>query len=272
MRVDPPMTALALSQLNLFPVKSMRGMSVPRWQVGPRGLLHDRELMVVDPGGRFVTQREEAAMALVAAELAGDHLRLRAPGASPLDLPLAARSSERVRVSIWNDEVAAEPVGAQADAWLSRVLARPVRLVRFPADQLRQVDLRFARAGDAVGFADGFSFLLLTEASLADLSARVGRPLPMARFRPNLVVAGAPPYAEDGWRRLRIGGIELELVKPCARCAITTIDPDTGEAGLEPLRTLATYRRTAGKVHFGWNLVHRGTGTLQVGDPVEILS
>lgn len=266
------MTALALSQLNLFPVKSMRGMSVPRWQVGPRGLLHDRELMVVDPAGRFVTQREEAAMALVSAELAGDHLLLGAPGASPLDLSLTARSPERVRVSIWNDEVAAEPVGAHADAWLSRVLARPVRLVRFPADELRQVDLRFARAGDQVGFADGFSFLLLGEASLADLSSRVGRPLAMARFRPNLVVAGAQPYGEDGWRRLRIGGIELELVKPCARCAITTIDPDTGEAGREPLRTLATYRRTAGKVHFGWNLVHRGTGTLQVGDPVEILS
>ena len=267
------MTALTLSQLNVFPVKSMRGMSVPRWEVGPRGLHMDRELMVVDEGGRFVTQREEPRLALVAAEIAGDdHLLLRAPGAAPLCVPLATRSTARVVVTVWSDSVRAEPVGAEVDAWLSGVLARPVRLVRFPIDERRQVDLRFARPGDQVGFADGFSFLLLSEASLADLSARVGRPLSMARFRPNLVVAGSQPYAEDGWRRLRIGSIELELVKPCARCVMTTIDPDTGEAGVEPLRTLAGFRKVDGKVLFGWNLLHRAAGRLQVGDRVEVVA
>jgi hypothetical protein len=265
------MTSLTLSEVNVYPVKSLRGISVDRWSVSARGLRMDRELLLVDDTGRFVTQREEHRMALVATELVGDDLVLRAPGAPPLVISLAARSAERLAVSVWKDSLAAEAVGAEADTWLSRVLDRAVRLVRFPDDVHRQVDLRFARAGDAVGFADGFSFLLATEASLADLVARVGQPLPMARFRPNLVVRGASPYAEDGWRRLRIGPVELELVKPCARCVITTIDPATGDAGHEPLRTLARYRNAGGKVLFGWNGVHRGTGVLQVGDPVEII-
>lgn len=266
------MTSLTLSEVNVYPVKSLRGISVDHWSVGARGLHMDRELMLVDDTGRFVTQREEHRMALVATELAGDDLVLSAPGEPPLVISLAARSAERLAISVWKDSLAAEPVGAAADAWLSRVLDRGVRLVRFSDDVHRQVDLRFARAGDAVGFADGFSFLLTTEASLADLVARAGQPLSMARFRPNLVVRGASPYAEDGWRRLRIGPIEVELVKPCARCVMTTIDPATGEAGHEPLRTLARYRNAAGKVLFGWNGVHRRSGVLQVGDPVEIIA
>jgi uncharacterized protein YcbX len=266
------MTSLTLSGLNVYPVKSLRGISVEQWSVGARGLRMDRELMLVDDTGRFVTQREEHRLALVATELVGDDLVLSAPGAPPHVISLAARSAERLAVSVWKDSLAAEPVGAAADAWLSRILDRPVRLVRFPDDAHRQVDLRFARAGDAVGFADGFSFLLTTEASLADLVARAGQPLSMARFRPNLVVRGASPYAEDGWRRLRIGPVDIELVKPCARCVITTIDPATGDAGHEPLRALARHRNAGGKVLFGWNGVHRGSGTLQVGDPVEIIA
>ncbi len=266
------MTSLTLSGLNVYPVKSLRGISVEQWSVGARGLRMDRELMLVDDTGRFVTQREEHRLALVATELVGDDLVLSAPGAPPHVISLAARSAERIAVSVWKDSLAAEPVGAAADAWLSRIHDRPVRLVRFPDDAHRQVDLRFARAGDAVGFADGFSFLLTTEASLADLVARAGQPLSMARFRPNLVVRGASPYAEDGWRRLRIGPVDIELVKPCARCVITTIDPATVDAGHEPLRALARHRNAGGKVLFGWNGVHRGSGTLQVGDPVEIIA
>ena len=269
--IERLVTDLTLSALNVFPVKSLRGIAPRRWQVGPRGLLLDRELMVVDLEGAFVTQREARPMGRITTELDGDQLILGAPDAPPIRIALAVRRDERVPVTVWKDTVAAEPVGAEADAWLSRVLARPVRLVRFPPDAHRQVDRRFARAGDAVGFADGFSFLLASESSVADLAVRAGIPLAMARFRPNLVVRGSPPYAEDGWRRLRIAGIDFELVKPCARCVMITIDPDTGEAGPEPLRALATYRNAGGKVLFGWNLVHRGTGTLQVGDPVEVV-
>lgn len=266
------MTAFTLAGLHLHPVKSLRGLAVSSWQVGARGLELDREFMVVDAGGRFVTQREERAMALLAPAIAGDQLVIRAPDGPPLAIPLAARSAERVPVTVWADQLAAEPVGAEADAWLSARLGTPVRLVRFPADGHRQVDLRFARPGDAVGFADGFSFLLASQASLAELAARLGRPLSMARFRPNLVIAGSPPFAEDGWRRIRVGGLELELRKPCARCVMVNVDPETGAAGVEPLRTLASFRQQGGKVLFGWNLVHRGTGLLRVGDPIEVLA
>jgi uncharacterized protein YcbX len=267
-----PMTALTLSALQVFPIKSLRAIAVASWEVGGRGLYLDREFMVIDEGGRFVTQREQRAMALLAPAIAGDQLIVRAPDGPPLAIPLAERSTERVAVSIWKDELLAEPVGAAADAWLSRQLGIAVRLVRFPADGHRQVDLRFARPGDAVGFADGFSFLLASEASLAEVAARLGRPLSMARFRPNLVIAGSPPFAEDGWRRIRVGAIELELRKPCARCVMVNVDPETGAAGVEPLRTLAGFRQQDGKVLFGWNLVHRSTGALRVGDPVEVLA
>lgn len=266
------MSAITLSQLVVFPVKSLRGIPVDRWELGPRGLVMDRELMLVDPAGRAVTQRELPTMALLVPEIAGDQLIVRSPAGAPLHIPLATRSPDRITVSLWSDTIAAEPVSAEADAWLSRELDAPVRLVRFPAGVHRQVDLRHARAGDAVAFADGFSALLLTEATVADLAARLGRPVAMARFRPNLVVGGSAPMAEDGWRRIRIGAVEFELAKPCGRCVMVNVDPVTAEAGLEPLRTLASYRKADGKVLFGWNLVHRGTGTLRVGDPVDILA
>jgi uncharacterized protein YcbX len=266
------MSGITLSALTVFPVKSLRGIAVDRWQVTARGLRMDRELMLVDARGVFVSQREEPRLALVTTELTGDRLVVRAPQQSALEIALDRRSDARVPVTIWKDTVAAEPIDRAADDWFSRALGREVRLVRFPDDAHRQVDRQYARQGDAVGFADGFPFLLASESSLADLSTRVDSPLAMARFRPNLVVAGSAPYAEDGWRRLRIGAVELELVKPCARCVVTTIDPDTGVAGLEPLRTLASYRNAGGKVLFGWNLVHRTTGALSVGDSIDILA
>jgi uncharacterized protein len=293
------MSGLTLAQLSVYPVKSLAGIAVTRWEVAERGLRLDRELMLVDPAGLFVSQREAPRLALVSTELSADQLILRAPPAPPLHLSLARRSSDRLPVIIWNDTVLAEPVDAAADEWLSRHLGAEVRLVRFPDTGHRQVDLGHARSGcegegkgqasvkrsqrgvapprargqfDAVGFADGFPFLLTTEASLADLARRVDLPLTMARFRPNLVVAGATAFAEDGWRRVRVGSIEFDMVKPCGRCVMVNVDPETGEAGREPLRTLASFRNAGGKVLFGWNLLHRATGVLEIGDDVEILA
>ncbi len=263
------MSRITLSALHVFPIKSLRGIAAEQWEIAARGFALDRELMLVDEAGCAVTQREQHALALLATELVGDRLVIRAPHGASHTVSLAGRSDARLSVTIWKDTLSAEPVDPAADDWFSRYLDQRVRLVRFHGH--RQVDLQFAREGDAVGFADGFPFLLASESSLADLSARVGQPLAMTRFRPNLVVAGAAPYAEDGWRRLRVGAVEFEVVKPCARCAVTTIDPATGDAGLEPLRTLASYRNAGGKVLFAWNLVHRGTGMLRVGDPVEVL-
>jgi hypothetical protein len=173
-------------------------------------------------------------------------------------------------VTVWDDSVVASDQGDAAATLLSDHLGQPCRLVR--VDEARIADQAYAAPGTVVGFADGFPLLLITDASLGALNGRLPMPLPIDRFRPNLVVSGAEPFAEDGWRRIRIGDIELDVVKPCARCTITTVDQATGRRdGAEPLRALGTFRRGRRGVLFGQNLVHRSQGLLRVGDPVEVL-
>lgn len=211
-------------------------------------------------------------MALVEPRLDAGRLVLSAPGMRELAIPLRDGGS-RVTVSVWRDTLEAWSAGEDAATWWSDLLGRRAALVRFADDVLRQVDPTRARPGDAVGFADGFSFLLATEASLAALNERLAEPVTMRRFRPNLVVAGSlAPFEEDGWRRIRIGEIELEVAKPCGRCSIVTVDPATGVRGKEPLATLSTFRREGKEVLFGQNLIHRGRGRLAVGDEVTVLA
>ena len=175
-------------------------------------------------------------------------------------------------VTVWRDTVPAHEAGERAAAWLTAFLGTPCRLVRMPESTERAVNPAFGEPGDVVSFADGYPFLLIGQASLDDLNARLASPLPMRRFRPNLVVAGAESFAEDTWKRVQIGHIVFRVVKPCARCTIPTVDPEAGVfAGKEPLRTLATFRKFGSKVFFGQNLIAQGTGALRVGDPVAIL-
>ncbi len=214
-------------------------------------------------------------MALIKPALDDHCLRLSAPGADAFELPVD-QDGRRVAVSIWKDDgVGAVDQGDAAADWFSAVLGRSVRLVRFADDFVRQVDQRYApRETDQVGFADGYPFLIISEASLADLNTRLDEPLPMNRFRPNIVVSGAPQaYAEDTWKEIRIGDVGFDVVKGCARCAITTTDQVTTRRSKEPLRTLMTYRpvRKSGPL-FGQNAIHRSTGTIHVGDSLEVLS
>jgi uncharacterized protein YcbX len=188
-----------------------------------------------------------------------------------LALPLTPPAGERVPVEVWDDTTEGVLVSPEAAQWLSRFLGKLVRLLWMPDDVVRSTDPMYA-AGYQVSFADGFGFLLISQASLDELNRRLETPLPMNRFRPNLVVSGAQPFAEDGWRDLRLGGLDLSVVKPCGRCVVTTTDQDTAERGVEPLRTLATFRRRDGQVMFGQNVVHRGIGRLVVGTPLEVLS
>jgi uncharacterized protein YcbX len=176
-------------------------------------------------------------------------------------------------VMVWDDRCQAIELSDDAAAWLTEFLATPCRLVRFSSDGIRRVNPTFAvRADDQIGFADSFPLLLTSESSLADLNARMDAPLLMNRFRPNVVVRGAAPYAEDTWTRLRLGGVVANIVKPCARCPITTTDQETARREKEPLRTLATYRHVAGKgVMFGQNVIHEAPGVLRIGDPVMLL-
>ncbi len=260
-----------LAGLGLHPLKSARGLRAPTAEAGPTGLRHDRRWMIVDADGRFVSQREDPRLGRIVPAIDGGHLRLAAPGTPELTLPLEVRDGPARTVTVWGDRVEALGCGDDADAWLAALLGPEHRLVAMPDDAIRPVDPDYAEAGDRVSFADGFPYLLTTTASLDELNRRAGTGLTMERFRPNLVVADTEPFEEDRWRRIRVGEVVFRVAKPCARCVVTTLDPDTQEAGVEPLRTLASFRARDGKVLFGENLLPDGSGTLRVGDPVEVL-
>jgi uncharacterized protein YcbX len=261
-----------VSALFVYPVKSCRGIAVEHAAVERRGLAHDRRWMIVDASGQFITQRTEPRLACVAVSIEGDELVLRAPHASPLRVPVApAPSAERRRVRVWRDEVDAIDCGAVASAWLSAWLGASVALVFMPDDVERRVNPSYAREGDLVSFADGFPLLVASASSLDDLDARLDAPVPMDRFRPNVVVRGCAPWAEDTWKLVRLGAVPVRVLKPCDRCVVTTTDQLTGERGVEPLRTLATFRARDNKVYFAQNAVPEAPGTIAVGDPVTVL-
>ncbi len=262
---------MRVSALVVYPIKSCGGVELGRARVERRGLERDRRFMLVDEQGSFVTQREEGRLALTRLGVAEGVVRVTAEGQPPLALSAEPAAGERIRVRVWDDDTEGL-VQPEASAWFSRFLGRPVRLVHMPPDVRRPVDPGYGQAGDEVGFADGFPLLLISEASLEELARRLERPVEMRRFRPNLVVTGASPHAEDGWRRFRVGTLTFRAVKPCSRCLITTRDPDTGELGKEPLATLAGYRKQDGKVMFGVNVIPDGPGEIAVGDVVEPLS
>jgi len=257
--------------LFLYPVKSCAGIAVDDARVEADGLRFDRRWMVVDSRGEFLTQREHPRMALIRPEIREDTLHLSAAGTGDLVLPLdPTEGGEGIATRVWGDPVDARDGGDTAARWISSALGWPSRLVGFPARAVRPTDPAYAR-GHRVAFQDGFPTLALTVESMDELNRRLPSPLSIRRFRPNLVVSRASPHAEDRWRRIRVGEVEMEAVKPCARCTVTTVDPESGLRGKEPLRTLAGYRSCGGKVFFGQNLVHLSSGRIRVGDPVTIL-
>ena len=259
---------LTLTSLTLYPIKSACGIALEESEVDPFGLQYDRRWMVVDQSGEFLSQRSHPRLALVTPGIGNGLLRVNAPGMATLETPLEPAPTVATRVTVWNDTCGAVWVGEPAAGWFSDFLGFSCSLVHMARDTIRPADETYAPAGTRVSFADAFPFLLISEESLADLNQRLAEPLPMNRFRPNLVVAGASPYDEDRWDRIEISGIRLRIVKPCERCVVTTTDQTTTERGKEPLRTLATYRNINGKVMFGQNAVHEAPGRLRVGDPV----
>lgn len=264
---------MRLSAIYIFPVKSCAGLASMSAVVEPRGLEHDRRWMIVDANGRFLTGRQLPRLVLVHATPTAAGLHLQAPDATPIDVAFPTPSSIRRSTTVWDDSVDALDGGDVAAHWLSDLLERQVRLVFMDPRAVRAVEPEFARPGDEVSFADGFPLLVLSQSALDGLNARLDTPLPVLRFRPNLVVEGTASHAEDGWRRVRVGSVEFDAVKPCTRCVFTTVDHERGafDPSGEPLRTLKTYRRSAAGITFGMNLIARGTGTLRVGDRVEVL-
>jgi uncharacterized protein len=259
--------SITLSELHIYPVKSLGGIALEKALVTERGLEHDRRWMVVDPEGEFLTQREHPGMATVWVDVNEHSLSLAAPDRDTIEVPFACTPSPALRVRVWNSDVEALAVSAAADSWLSDHLGTPCRLVHMPDTTRRACDPDRAGAGRIVSFADGYPFLVTNEASLADLNRRAGTELPMNRFRSNLVVRGAEAWAEDNWNEFTIGEVRFKAAKPCGRCQVTTTDQATGEVrGPEPLATLATFRDSEFGVRFGMNLVALGAGTLRLGD------
>jgi uncharacterized protein YcbX len=259
-----------LSSLWLYPLKGAAGIALSEWPLDSFGLMHDRRWMVVDATGGFITQRSDPVLGQVRPSIEGDVLVLRSAGGE-CRLPIGNGTGEKRRARVWQDEVDAIDCGAAAAAFITAHLGRPAGIVHMPDSTLRRANPAYARPGDRVSFVDALPLLIIGEGSLEELNRRLEEPIEMIRFRPNIVVSGTAPHAEDSWRSIRIGDIVCDVAKPCARCAVPTIDPATGIAGREPSRTLADYRRWNRKVWFGQNAIHRGTGSLRVGAGVAVL-
>jgi uncharacterized protein YcbX len=262
---------LVVTDLLVYPIKSLGGMSVSAALVGDRGFEHDRRWMLIDESNRFVTQREFPEMALLKASIANEILSVRdsRDGAS-IQIPLSSPSGSALQVNIWDDQCSALLVEGESTQWFSKRMGRPLRLVYMPDASNRLVDKDYANQGEITGFSDGFPILIIGQSSLDDLNCRLEKPVPMDRFRPNIVFSGGDAFEEDSFRVFRIGDVRLQAVKPCARCVLTTTDQETAQRSAEPLKTLAGFRKANNKIYFGQNLLAENRGWIRVNDQLIV--
>ena len=266
-----------LASIHIYPMKAARAVDLGESVVEPWGLAGDRRWLLVDEDGRFVSQREEPSLARVVVTPLTGTISVTSAGVPGRQIaaPAAGDGANMLKVTVWGSTVLAAAAGPAGDAWFSAYLGRPVRLVYLDDPTRRAVDPQYGRDGDVVSFADGYPLLLTSTASLDELgrwlSEDGAQPVPMTRFRPNAVVTGAPPWAEDRWRRIRIGTVEFRVVKPCGRCVVTTTDQITGEVGSQPLKMLGRRRRFGQQLVFGQNMIPDGPGLIRAGDFVEVL-
>lgn len=281
------MASLYVSELFIHPLKSAQGISVANIAMNRMGVVNDRRWMLVNDQGQFLTQRQCRSMALIRAalcdkqgnealDIACEAAMLKFSAPAMTDLRVLIPTAKPINVQIWNDACQALDAGQTAADWFSCYLKTPVRLVYMPDTTYRLVDPAFAKDKQSVNFADGFPLMMIGQGSLDDLNTRLNTPVTMQRFRPNIVIAGASPFAEDKWRALKIhtenAKLEFKRVKPCSRCVIPGINLDTGEYQAEVLQVLSAYRKKQGKIYFGQNLLGPDTGTIRVGDKVEVIA
>lgn len=264
------MSDFTLEQMFIYPVKSLAGIAVNQWQVNEKGLLYDRKWMLIDEQQQFLSQRRVPHMALIKTAITETELILSAPNRANLVLPLNPTDGEVIASHLWDDNCEARSVSAAANEWLSKFLKIKCRLVYQPDDLIRPVDPNYAKETDQVNFSDGFPFLIVSSASLVSLNKAMNLYLSMRRFRPNLVIAGCGGYEEDSWREISVGEIDFRLPKPCSRCSVPAIHPQTTQVSKEPLATLSRLRKWENKVYFGQNALHDNCGTLTVGDVVTV--
>lgn len=278
---------MKISEINIYPIKSLGGISVKKSIIEDRGLQYDRRFLLVDENNDFLTQREFSKMATINIENFGEKLVVSVEDFETLQISNNFENVESITVRIWNSFCEAKIAETQINQWFSEVLETNCRLVKMPQTTHRQINEKFNQGNEIVSFADGYPILIIGENSLKDLNSRLENPLPMNRFRPNLVVSDSDAFAEDNWKKIKIGNTVFRSTKPCARCVMTTIDQETGISDIkEPLKTLSTYRKSSdvfpetfedfglnkNDVLFGQNLVAENFGEeINVGDEVEII-
>jgi uncharacterized protein YcbX len=262
-----------LTELYVYPIKSLGGISLQEAMVTDRGLQYDRRWMLVDEQGRFLSQRERPTMALFQVFIQNDTLQVvhKHFPTQKILIPLESQITAK-QVMVWNDICQALTVSADADEFFSTHLGQKAQLVYMPENSHRKVETRYASRGEITSFSDGYPFLLIGQSSLDDLNSRLESAVPMNRFRPNLVFSGGEPFEEDHWQQFQIQNITFTCAKPCARCVVTTIDQETAIQGKEPLRTLSSYRKQNNKILFGQNILHQGSGKIALGDIITVIS
>ena len=266
---------MRITALNTYPIKGCRGVAVTSVDVDHLGFVGDRRLMLVDDRNHFISQREVAALTVVVPRLDRGMLRAEVADRAPLTVEIDPDATSR-DVTVWGDNaITAADQGNEAASWFSAAIGTSCRLVAFGTKAHNLIDPEYSPRGDAeTAFTDGYPIMAALQESLDDLNTRLAAPVPMQRFRPSVVIGGARAWSEDDWTAMKLGPIDCDAVKPCARCVVTTTDQVTGARSerQEPLRTLATFRTIPGiGAIFGQNLVPRNTGTLRVGDTVEVM-
>ena len=265
---------VSISQLYIYPIKSLGGIAVTSAAITDRGLQNDRRFMLVDDNNLFLTQREHRTMALLRTAIEDNDLIVyhKDNPEEKLKLPLVPEvSASAVMVKVWDDWCEGQYISEEADKWFSEKLDFPCHLVYMPESTKRKVDTAYARNNDITNFSDGYPVLLIGQSSLDDLNSRLEETLPMNRFRPNIVMTGTQPFEEDTMEQFNINGVNFYGVKLCGRCVVTTTNQETGDTGKEPLKTLSQYRRIDNKVLFGQNVLCHGNGVIRVGDEIKIV-
>ena len=267
------MQNLSLSDIYIYPVKSLTGVSLQNSQVFPHGLDNDRLLMLIDDNGLFITQRKYTQLALLSTSLKNNEFKIKAPNFPDLSIRETDFLKETTYVKVWQSECDGIVASNEVNKWFSDYLDKSVRLVKYNHNKPRTTNPSYSNSGDIVSYADGYPLLVISQASLDDLNNRLDVPVTMSHFRPNIVVNGCQAYAEDSWKKIKIGEVEFDAVKKCERCILTTVDPETGvkDINRQPLNTLAEYRKEPAGVMFGMNLIPRSGGMIRRDDLVEIL-
>jgi len=264
---------MSLSEISIYPIKSLAGVSLSKSEVYPEGLKRDRMMMLVDENGLFISQRKFPQLALLKVALTATGVKISMPDSNSIEIGDASFLEDKMDVRIWSDHCVTFVAIGEINLWFSQFLDAPVRLIKYDNKNPRATDPKYSNQNDIVSFADGFPLLIISQASLDDLNSKLDEPVSMRNFRPNLVVNNCEAFAEDSWNRIKIGAITFEAVKLCSRCIMTTVNPLSGkksERG-EPYKTLSQYRLIEGKVCLGMNLIPRNKGLIAVGDTLRHL-